>query len=308
MLTTIQELEREIEQFHKNVKDSNELMKILMSVASLTKAQKESFELQTKTLQDELTKLPPEMGDLFQKKIETFLQETRKENQLLQTAISSLMESYCTKVAVSEKVITEIPSVLNKQNEESNKRHIESLERLENTYSQSLTSSMERYLGKVEFTTESIAKVPSALDNQLQKNLIQNVEDLKQIQERYAASLAETNDSFYKALQAAVESVRVTPDQIKESSDRQYSAFLKELGQLTDSHMAQLSATESHIAALSEQLETKYNAFVTKLESTNMDQIYQYCQDMNKSISMKLGITLGGVAVAIILSIVALFI
>ena len=37
MLTTIQELEQEIAQFHKNIKDSNELMEILMSVTSLTK-------------------------------------------------------------------------------------------------------------------------------------------------------------------------------------------------------------------------------------------------------------------------------
>ena len=57
MLTTIQELEREIDQFHKNIKDSNELMKILMSLASLTKTQTESFEVRTKALQDDLAKL-----------------------------------------------------------------------------------------------------------------------------------------------------------------------------------------------------------------------------------------------------------
>ena len=68
MLTTIQELEQEIDQFHKNIKDSNELMKILMSVASLTKTQTESFEMRSKALQDELDKLPPELSEIFQKK------------------------------------------------------------------------------------------------------------------------------------------------------------------------------------------------------------------------------------------------
>lgn len=89
MLTTIQALEREIDQFHKNIKDSNELMKILMSVASLTKTQTESFETRTKVLQDELAKLPPELSDLFQKKIEEFVQEVHNEHQSYQTAVAT---------------------------------------------------------------------------------------------------------------------------------------------------------------------------------------------------------------------------
>ena len=61
MLTTIQELEREIEQFHKNVKESNELMNILMSVTALTKTQTEAFDTRTKALYEDLAKLPPEL-------------------------------------------------------------------------------------------------------------------------------------------------------------------------------------------------------------------------------------------------------
>lgn len=56
MLTTIQELEKEIDQFHKNIKDSNELIRLLASIASLTKTQTESFEVRTQALQDELAK------------------------------------------------------------------------------------------------------------------------------------------------------------------------------------------------------------------------------------------------------------
>lgn len=75
-----------------------------------------------------------------------------------------------------------------------------------------------------------------------------------------------------------------------------------------DTRLAQLSDTEKRVVDLSQQLETKYNAFVAKLEATNMNQLYKYCQDMNKSINTKLGLALGGVAVAVIVSIVSLFI
>lgn len=98
------------------------------------------------------------------------------------------------------------------------------------------------------------------------------------------------------------------PGQVKDNSDQQYSAFMKELKIMIDAHLAQISDTEKRIVDLSQQLEAKYDAFVAKLEATNMDQLYKYCQDMNKSINTKLGLALGGVAIAIIVSIISLFI
>lgn len=250
MLTTIQELEREIDQFHKNIKDSNELMKILMSLESLTKTQTESFEVRTKVLQDDLAKLPPELSDLFQKKVEGFIQEVHSEHQSYQTAVTKLMDGYAERFSRAE---------------------------------------------------SALEGVPSALEAQMQKDRAENVAGLKQIQEQYAADLAKTNEAFSKQLQAV-------PGQIKDNSDQQYNAFLKELEKMMDARLTLLSETEKRVVDLSQQLELKYNAFVTKLESTNMDQLYKYCQDMNKAINTKLSIALGGVAVAVIVSIISLFI
>lgn len=250
MLTTIQELEREIDQFHKNIKDSNELMKILMSLESLTKTRTESFEVRTKVLQDDLAKLPPELSDLFQKKVEGFIQEVHSEHQSYQTAVTKLMDGYAERFSRAE---------------------------------------------------SALEGVPSALEAQMQKDRAENVAGLKQIQEQYAADLAKTNEAFSKQLQAV-------PGQIKDNSDQQYNAFLKELEKMMDARLTLLSETEKRVVDLSQQLELKYNAFVTKLESTNMDQLYKYCQDMNKAINTKLSIALGGVAVAVIVSIISLFI
>ena len=257
MLTTIQELEKEIEQFHKNIKDSNELINILTSVTELTKTQTESFETRTKAIMDEMSVLPPEMRNLFQSKAEEFIKEIRKENQSYQTAVSNLMDGYADKIAKAE---------------------------------------------------VSVSNIPNALEEKIKKDRAANIEDLKKIQEEYSADLSKANEVFSKHLQSAVEGVQSLPEQIKEISAQQYDAFLKELGKLIDARLAQLSETESRVLDLSQQLESKYNTFVAKLEATNMDQLYKYCQDMNKSINTKLGIILGGVAVAVIISIVSLFI
>lgn len=257
MLTTIQELEQEIAQFHKNIKDSNELMEILMSVTSLTKKQTESFEVCTKELQDDLARLPPELNGLFQKQIEDFVQTVHDEHQSYQTAVSKLMDVYADRLAKAE---------------------------------------------------SSLAGMPATLEAQLQKDRAENVTDLKQIQRQYAGDLAKTNETFAKHLQAVIESIQAVPGEIKDNSDQQYSVFLKELEKMMDARLAQLSDTEKRVVDLSQQLEVKYDSFVAKLEATNMEQLYKCCQDMNKSINIKLGLTLGGVAIAIILSIVSLFI
>ena len=257
MLTTIQELEKEIDQFHKNIKDSNELMRLLASIASLTKTQTESFEVRTQALQDELAKLPPELTDLFQQKIESFVQSVHDEHQAYQAAVTKLMEGYADKFAKAETAL----------------------------------------LG-----------VPSTLQEQLQQDRSENVAGLKQIQEQYAADLAKTNEAFAQQLQAVVDAIQAVPEQISDNSAQQYDVFLQELEKMMDARLVQLSATEKRVEELSQQLEAKYSAFVGKLESTNMDQLYKYCQDMNKSINTKLGIALGGVAIAVIVSIVSLFI
>ena len=257
MLATIQELEQEIDKFHKNIKDSNELTEILMSVASVTKTQTESFEARTQALQEELTKLPPELSELFRKEIQEFVQALQEEHQSYQAAVEKLMDGYA------------------------------------DTFAKAKTS---------------LAKVPSTLKTQLQKDRAENVAELKQIQEQYAADLAKTNEEFANRLQAVVENIQAVPEQIQDASDRQYKTFLTELDKTLQVRLTQLSDTEKRMVELSQQLEAKYGAFVAKLEATNMDQLYKYCQDMNKSIRIKLNLALGGVAVAVIVSIISLFI
>jgi len=308
MLTTIQELEQEIDQFRKNIKDSNELMKILMSMASLTKTQTESFEVRTKALHEELSKLTPELSDLFQKKIESFIQEIHREHQAYQSAVTSLMDRYSEKITAAEEAIARVPGILDIQNEAAHKKYLEDLNAVEEGHAQKLDAIIEQHSSKLSAASDALVKFSAELELQMQKDRSENIARLKQIQDQYASDLAKANEAFAKHLQAVVDAIHAVPGQINDNAVQQYGAFLKEFEKMMDARLAQLSATEKRVEDLSQQLETKYNAFVSKLESTNMDQLYKYCQDMNKSINTKLGIALGGVAIAVIVSIVSLFI
>ena len=257
MLTTIQELEREIEQFRKNIKESNDLMNILLSLTALTKTQTESFDTRTKALYDDLAKLPPELGEIVQRKIADFVQTIHNEQQEYQATVTRTMDEYAAKIAKAEGLISETPGIL---------------------------------------------------DAQLKKDREENIGELKKVQEQYASELSKANLTFSEQLQDVILNIQGLSAKIEEASAAQYASFLKELEKTIETRLEKLAQTEDRVTKLGQELESKYNAFVEKLEATNMDQLYKYCQDMNKAINVKLGLLLGGVAVAVIVSIVSLFI
>lgn len=257
MLTTIQELEREIEQFRKNIKESNDLMNILLSLTALTKTQTESFDTRTKALYDDLAKLPPELGEIVQRKIADFVQTIHNEQQEYQATVTRTMDEYAAKIAKAEGLISETPGIF---------------------------------------------------DAQLKKDREENIGELKKVQEQYASELSKANLTFSEQLQDVILNIQGLSAKIEEASAAQYASFLKELEKTIETRLEKLAQTEDRVTKLGQELESKYNAFVEKLEATNMDQLYKYCQDMNKAINVKLGLLLGGVAVAVIVSIVSLFI
>lgn len=257
MLTTIQELEREIEQFRTNIKESNELMNVLLSLTALTKAQTESFDTRTKDLYDDLTRLPPELGELVQKKIADFIQILHDEQQKYQASVTQLIDSYIDKIAKAEGLISKVPTVLNEQ---------------------------------------------------LKKDRAESAEELKKVQAQYTSDLYRANHTFSEQLKGVLVNIQELSTKIEDASARQYASFLKNLEKIVEARIEKLTQMEDRISELGQQLESKYNAFAEKFEATNMDQLYKYCQAMNKSINIKLGFMLGGVVIAAIVSIVSLFV
>lgn len=131
MLNTIQELEKEIEQFHRNIKDSNELIEILRSVALITKEQTESFEKNTNSLYDELTKMPPEMCAVWENKVADLVEKLHAENLSYQTTVSQLLDGCIDKVSAAEEAIAKVPALLEEQNRDTQTKNREEFKQIQ---------------------------------------------------------------------------------------------------------------------------------------------------------------------------------
>ena len=204
MFSDIQQLEKEIALFRKNVLASNELLQGIEAVAQAVKEQTEHQKIAASKMEKTATEQSEEMISLTSSTAKRLLDQ-------------------CKAYAAE----------------------------LESTVSSAISQSKEQNLSL----------------------LAEAVQKFNRVGERYMASL--------EAVKTATEAAQ---------------------GQ----YLATLSETVSTLRSTEEKLTSTYEAFLRRLESTNVDQIFKTCQEMKKSVELKLWILIGGVGVTAVLSLLSL--
>ena len=115
-----------------------------------------------------------------------------------------------------------------------------------------------------------------------------------------------TKSDYETALRGYLDELKAVPKSISDTNNAQYNEFFDLVKKEYSEYVAVLRESQTKMEKISTELDNKYNAFLAKMESTNMDQIYKVCQDMDKKLNTKLTMILAGVAVAITLAVVAI--
>ncbi len=257
MIPTIEMLEKEIEQFHKNVAESNELINLLTAVVDITKKQTLEVGSQTEKIQSDLKQLPPELSGIFQDSITSFTQSVAKENEEYQKSIAQLMAQFTDRVKIAEKAVTDVPATISAEMGKQGSEYRDTLLKIKEEYVHALSNANNDYVAK-------------------QDQLLNHIQGL----------LAD----------------------MKTDSKQQYTSYLDGLKELCDERLKLMTQTEQRLELLSKQLEEKYTTFTVKLEETNMDQLYKYCQEMNRSLNAKITIAIACGALSVLIAIIGLFI
>lgn len=139
-------------------------------------------------------------------------------------------------------------------------------------------------------------------------NLTNTTTQILSTQKAYIETLQATERALHECKEELQRQTTAVVDRLcaenKQNLADTVAQFLAAQKEYTDT----LRATENAIQACSLELSKKHSEFLERLEKTNIDQIYQACVDMRKSVESKLTILLAGVGVAVILTIVGLFI
>ena len=96
--------------------------------------------------------------------------------------------------------------------------------------------------------------------------------------------------------------------QLSNDSKSHLNDSIASMNLVQQEHIARLEAIEIAFSKGETELTTKYDMFMAKLESTNVDQLLKACQDIQKAVNMKFAILSVGLSVSVILLIVSFFI
>ena len=148
---------------------------------------------------------------------------------------------------------------------------------------------------RVKALEASVAATPDQLKSGNQDLIQQTLDNINRAKSDYET-----------ALRGYLDELKAVPKSISDSNNAQYNEFFDLVKKEYSEYVAVLRESQTKMEKISTELDNKYNAFLAKMESTNMDQIYKVCQDMDKKLNTKLTMILAGVAVAIVLSVIAI--
>ena len=149
---------------------------------------------------------------------------------------------------------------------------------------------------RVKALEASVAATPEQLKSGNQDLIQQTLDNINRAKSDYET-----------ALRGYLDELKAVPKSISDTNNAQYNEFFDSVKKEYGEYVAVLRESQAKMEKISTELDNKYNAFLAKMESTNMDQIYKVCQDMDKKINTKLTMILAGVALAIVLSLISFF-
>ena len=158
-----------------------------------------------------------------------------------------------------------------------------------------LSNEAKLFDERVKALEASVAATPDQLKSGNQDLIQQTLDNINRAKSDYET-----------ALRGYLDELKAVPKSISDTNNAQYNEFLASVKKEYGDYVAVLRESQTKMEKICTELDNKYNAFLAKMESTNMDQIYKVCQDMDKKLNTKLTMILAGVAVAIFLAVVAI--
>lgn len=279
MFDDIEQLEKEVQEFRQNMLGSTALLKSLDAIVLALKAQTTEFT----TKSNEMTGKLDAQATAIQNKADDTLEK--------------LVTNLTNCIAEIRKVSNEAADRLSAENKANLANTTTQIQATQQGYVEALQAT-EKALQecKTEFSIKSAEMTGriKAQSEAMQKSNDESLEKLRTCVTQCIAELKKVNDD-------AVSRLAEENKNNLANSAAQFSATQKE-------YIAALEATDRAVQAYTTELSKKHGEFLDRLEKTNIDQIYQGCMDMKKSMESKFTILMAGVGVAIVLAVVGLFI
>lgn len=217
----------------------------------------------------------------LEKEIETFHQNVAASNELNQ-------------------LITTLIEQIKKQKEEFSHSSTDLLKRI----STSTITIQEHNKQSIEDLIRTIHSQTS--DISVQSNLV--IEQLKEVPATTEQKNEVLRDHVTSSVRELERLINNIPDQVKSANSIVMGEELAKFKAEHDRYLSELGKVQKTVSDYKTELEMKHAEFISKLESTNIDQIYKLTQETKDSMKKRFSILFAGLSVTFVLLIVSFFI
>ncbi|MCA1318380.1 hypothetical protein LC085_00535 [Bacillus tianshenii] len=191
---------------------------------------------------------------------------------------------------------------------------IEQIKKQEEEFSHSSTDLLDKISASTitiqENNNHSINELISRIHSQTSEFSVESNRIIEQLKEVPATTehknevLRNHVSSSVRELERLINSI---PDQVKSANILVMRNELEKFKAEQDRYIYELGKVERTVTTYKTELEMKHSAFLSKIESTNIEQIHKLAQETKDSMNKRFTLLFAGLSVTIVLLIVSFF-
>ena len=310
MFETIEELEKQVAEFEQNILASKALIKSIDGVNSSIHNQQKDFDEQAAALLAQMASIKEAVASAVNEindNNNTFIADTVKTLTEQIASFNHSTEIYLENFRDSND--SQLKGAV-KSLSDSQKEYTNRIDKFDQSMKQSVDTIVKQ---SDEFKTTANDAVEemktanqSGLDAAVKKLTDEQEEHIKRL-DSFEASTQKSVDTIVKQSDEFKTTVTNTVKEIKFTNQEQLDAFLVRLEKEHAEYLRKLETVNNSIAEMEKQLQEHYSLFLGKLETTNISTVADEIQLLKKQINTKFAILMGGIGVAVILAVIALY-
>lgn len=293
MFDNITVLEKEVQEFEKNILASSQLVKSIEQLAKAADAQVRSFSKDSEALLRRIEQLNADAKDTLHGDITTLLSDSAKRTQEdTRRVIGAAVEQM-------QQIQTEYADAIHKAESALSSHETQLIQAFNENAQSHLTSSVR--------TIDSAASSLIKTQNDLLETIRSAEEKLLQIQGRYVEQLDKTE----KALKDHEGSIAKT---VHDDAERCLADCRKVLQEATDAltnaqrqYIEQLGMLNESLSKREDTICAKMDSILERLDKLDFEDIRSKCDGIKKSLSIKFAIAMAGITGTLVFAALSFF-
>lgn len=307
MLNTIEDLEKEIDEFQNNMSASGEMVQALKQIVDQMKQQNSEFDMQSKALLARLDNLPAsientelannerirtDVASEFTKAIKQF---TELQNGYV-TALQEMKQNisgYAVEAREQKEKLEELPTEIVKIENDNNKVIIDKI-----------SAELEDVVTKFTDVNNAYKMVLEEIKNEMQ-GYVNSAKSQEGILIKAASEMADKIDDSIQKIKIQNENAN---NLLKSDVDNIIVARNKELTDAQDRYLKEMQHTNEMMKSCEAKLESQYSEFLDTLEKMNISNLYEQNTQLKSELSKRTTLLMVLVAISIVIGVIGFFI